>query len=415
MRKTTRVRRTVRLTAAAALCLLPLHALAQTLDLGTAQRLALDNQPRIEARLAQARAEREAAVADAQLPDPKLMTGVRDLPIDGPARYSFHDDFTMLEVGVSQEFTLGSKRRLMGERAQHQAQAADAMAEQARREIRRDAGLAWLDVYLPERAAAIADAQRVESERFAQAAEIAFRAGRAPQSDVLSARVGAELLADRAAEQRQKAREARALLSRWIGEAADGAIPESLPPAAAQGGVDELMRHVESHPHLEALAQEAAAAQAQVALAEKGYRPDWSVDAYYGNRPDFPDYVGLRLSVDLPAFTRNRQDRRVEESRARLGQAEAEREDARREQAAEARSILAAWQDVQARLTRFDERVLPQTRTAAQAAQAAYGAGQGSLAGVLQARQAALDAEMQRLELAVDAIRAQVRLRYFFE
>jgi outer membrane protein, heavy metal efflux system len=399
----------------AALALVPATALAQTLDLETAQRLALERQPRIEAFQAQGRAEREAAVAEEQLPDPKLMTGVRDFPIDGPAAGSFDDDFTMIEIGVSQDFTLGSKRRLMGERARHQAQAADAMAEQARRQIRRDTGLAWLDVFLPERAAALAEAQRLEAERFAQATEIAFRAGRAPQSDVLSARVGAELLADRVAELRQEARQARGMLSRWIGEHADGALPEQLPAGAAPANLDELMRHVESHPHLEALAQEEAAARTQVALAEKGYRPDWSADAYYGNRPDFPDYVGLRLTMDLPVFTGNRQDRRVEESRARLSQAGAQRQDALREQAAEARAVLAVWHDSQARLARFDERVVPQARTAAQAAQASYAAGQGTLAGVLQARQAALDAELQRLKLAVYTIRAQLKLRYFFE
>lgn len=399
----------------AAMALLPTTALAQTLDLETAQRLALERQPRIEAFQAQGRAEREAAVAEEQLPDPKLMTGVRDFPIDGPAAGSFDDDFTMIEVGVSQDFTLGSKRRLMGERARHQAQAADAMAEQARREVRRDAGLAWLGVFLPERAAALAEAQRLEAEHFAKATEIAFRAGRVPQSDVLSARVSAELLADRVAELRQEVREARGMLSRWIGERADGTLPEELPTAAAPANLEELMRHVESHPHLEALAQEEAAARSQVALAEKGYRPDWSADAYYGNRPDFPDYVGLRLTMDLPVFTGNRQDRRVEESRARLSQAEAQRQDALREQSAEARAMLAVWQDSQARLARFDERVVPQARTAAQAAQATYGTGQGTLAGVLQARQAALDAELQRLKLAGDTIRAQLKLRYFFE
>jgi len=406
------------LTRRAAFALLALAtapAWAEALDLQTAQRLALEHQPQIEIWQAQSRAERAAAIAEAQLPDPKLMTGVRDYPIDGPAAYSFQDDFTMLEVGFSQEFPLGSKRRLMGERRQHQAAAADAMAEQTRREVRRDAGLAWLEVFLPERATALTEAQRAEAERFAQATEIAFRAGRAPQSDVLSARVAAELLADRAAAQRQKAREARGMLSRWIGERSSLPLPEELPAPAGPQAVDDFKRHIENHPHVAALARQQAAAESEVALAQKAYRPDWEVDAYYGNRPDFPDYVGLRLTVDLPVFTGNRQDQRLEEGRARLERATAEREGARREQLAEAQAALAAWEDTRARLTRFDERVLPQASTAAQAAQAAYAAGQGTLAGVLQARQAALDAEVQRLELAVDSVRAHLRLQYFFE
>ena len=402
--------------AYAVLALAASPAWAQSLDLQTAQRRALERQPQIEAWQSAARAERAAAVAERQLPDPKFMTGVRDLPIDGPAAYSVReDDFTMVEVGFSQEFPLGSKRHLMGEQREHQAAAADAMAEQMRREIRREAGMAWLEVFLPERATALTEAQRAEAEHFAQATEIAFRSGRVPQSDVLSARVAAELIVDRAASQRQKAREARGMLSRWLGDQSALPFSEELPTPAEPQAIAEVMRHVDSHPHQAALAQQQAAAESAIALAEKAYRPDWEVDAYYGNRPDFPDFVGLRLTVDLPVFTGNRQEQRVEEGRARLDRAKAEREDARRQQLAEARAALAAWEDTRTRLTRFDERVLPQARTAAQAAQAAYAAGQGTLAGVLQARQATLDAELQRLELAVDSIRAQLRLQYFFE
>jgi outer membrane protein TolC len=391
------------------------HA-AETLTIDTAMRLALERQPQVEAWQAQAAAERSAAIAEQQLPDPKLMTGIRDFPIDGPAAGSFsQDDFTMLEVGVSQDVPLGDKRRLMGERRVHQAESAEAMAEQARREVRRDVGLAWLDAVLAERAAVLTQAQITEAERFSQATEIGFRAGRSPQSDVLSARVSAELLADRAHGLRQKAREARAALSRWIGDRAELPLPGELPPATAAIDLADLLRHIETHPHVAALEREQAAAQAEVALAQQAYRPDWSVDAYYGNRPDFSDYVGLRFTIDLPVFTAQRQDRRLDESRARLLKAEAERENARREQAAEARATLAGWEEIRARLARFDQHVLPAARSAPQAAQAAYGAGQGSLAGVLQARQAALDAELLRLELAVDAVRAQLRLQYYIE
>lgn len=391
-------------------------AAADPLTLQEAAWLALERQPRIEAWQAQARAERAAAIAERQLPDPRLMAGVRDFPINGPAAYSFsQDDFTMLELGFSQDLPLDSKRRLMSEQREHEAGAAEAIAEQMRREVRRDAGLAWIEVFLSERSAVLTETQGLEAERLAQATEIAFRAGRAPQSEVLSARVAVELLRDRAASERQQAREARSLLSRWIGEQAEKPLPEELPVVPAPAQLAELMRHVETHPHIEALARQQAAAASAVALAEKAYRPDWSVDAYYGNRPDFPDYVGLRLKVDLPVFTARRQDRRLEESRARLERVQAEREDVRREQAAEALAALVAWQETQARLVRFDARIVPQARTAAQAAQAAYAAGRNALTSVLQARQALLDAELRRLELAVNSLRAQLRLQYFFE
>lgn len=391
-------------------------AQAAPLALDEAERLALERQPQILAAQAQAHADRAAAVAKRQLPDPKLMVGVRDFPVNGPAAYSFTgDDFTMTEIGVSQDFPRAEKRRLQGERKLRQAEMFDAMAEQLRREIRRDVGFAWLDVFRAERSAALAGAQRREADFFARATEVAFGTGRATQADVLVARVAVEMLDDKGAGFRQQEREARGMLSRWVGEAAQEELPEALPQWPPPPELPELMRQVETHPHIVALAKQEAVAQTQIALAQQAYRPDWSMEAYYAHRSDFADFVGVRVTVDLPFFTAQRQGRRLEESRAVLDKVSAQREDARRMQVGEARAARATWEEVSARLARFDATILPQARRAVEAAQAAYGAGRGTLGSVLQAREAVLDVELQRLDLATEAARAQLRLRYYIE
>lgn len=391
-------------------------AWAGTLGLDEAQHLALDKQPQIQMQQAQARANRAAAVAIQQLPDPKLMFGIKDLPINGEDAYTFNrDNFTMVEVGVSQDFPLAGKRRLQGEGKLHEAEVSDAMAEQLRREIGRGAGLAWLDVFRPEAAAMLADEQQREAKRLAQVADISYRNGKASQSDVLAAGVSVEMLADKAAGYRQQAREARGMLSRWIGESSEEPLPHDLPTWPTPPALPELLTHVEHHPHIEVMAKQEAVAQTGIALAEQGYYPDWSVEAYYANRPAFSDFVGVRFTVDLPFLTANRQDQRLEENRALLEKATADREDARRMHTAEAKSARFMWEDVTARINHFDNAILPQSQRTVDAAQAAYGAGQATLASVLQARQALLDAELQRLNLAVEAARAQLRLRYFLE
>jgi outer membrane protein TolC len=389
---------------------------AAPLELVEAQHLALDQQPQILAQQAQARADRAAAIAVQQLPDPKLALGVKDLPVTSADAYSFtRDNFTMLEVGVSQDFPLADKRRLQGEGKLQEAEVSDAKAAQLRREIGRGTGLAWLDVFRPERAATLADEQQLEAERLAQLADFAYRNGKASQSDVLAANVSVEMLADKAAGYRQQARESRGILSRWIGASAEESLPQELPAWPTPPELPELLAHVEHHPHLEVMAKQAAVAQTGIKLAEQAYYPDWSVEAYYANRPAFSDFVGVRVTVDLPFLTANRQDQRLQENRALLEKATADREDTRRVHAAEARSARALWEDVTARLNHFDNKILPQSQQTVSAALAAYGAGQASLASVLQARQTLLDTELQRLDLAVDAARAQLRLRYFFE
>ena len=93
-----------------------------TLDLNEAADLAVQQQPLLTSLDAQARAAREASVASAQLPDPQLFGGVRDLPVDTREAYSLSNDSdTQLVVGVSQEFPRAEKRRLRAEQREREA------------------------------------------------------------------------------------------------------------------------------------------------------------------------------------------------------------------------------------------------------------------------------------------------------
>src|SRR5258706_3431076 len=111
-----------RLLAAIPLAALALAAstgpFAQALSLAEAQRLAAREAPLLGAQEAALRAAKEASVSAAELPDPKLIAGVDNLPLDGADRFSMSRDFmTMRNVGISQDFVRGAKLRLRGERA----------------------------------------------------------------------------------------------------------------------------------------------------------------------------------------------------------------------------------------------------------------------------------------------------------
>ena len=71
------------------------------------------------------------------------------------------------------------------------------------------------------------------------------------------------------------------------------------------------------------------------------------------------------------------------------------------------------WQRLQARLRRYDDSLLPQSRARIEAALVAYGAGSGLLKDVLDARRMALELAMQKLDLQLDSAKHQVQLRYF--
>lgn len=389
--------------------------LSIALELPDAQRLALTQQPLLEAQAQAVTAARANAVAAAQLPDPKLTVGLADWPIEGAERYSLRrDDFTMVTAGVTQDFPRAEKRRLRGARGEHEAELAEQVLTANRLMVARDAGLAWLNAWKPERSLELLRASAREAELQVQATEIAYTAGRATQAEVLAARVSLELLRDEAADAEQQAQDARGELSRWIGnDEARRPLSTALPSWAPPVPLADSLAKLRAHPHLNAETRRVAILEDDVALAKQAYKPDWGVELGYGHRPDFADFVSVNVTVDLPVFTGNRQDPGLGAKLAEQEQAAQARADMFRQEEAELRRHWESWQRLQDRVTRFDSVILPQSAQRTAAALAAWQAGQGTLAAVLDARRMALDNRMKRLDLVTDAARRRVHLLYF--
>lgn len=384
-----------------------------SLTLEEASRLALEQQPLLDARSAELAGSRARAVAGAQLADPKLSFGIRDLPIDTAERYSLkRDSDTQLMVGVVQEFPAGDTRRLRGQRGAREVELAEQELAAAQLMIRRNATLAWLDVWKPVRAAEFARATVRQAELQVQAVEIAYTSGRATQADVLAARVALGVLRDEADKQDQDAQHGRSMLSRWIGNAAYGALSADLPAWGDPPPVDQVITRLHSHPHLNARAKQVEIAQADVAIARQSYKPAWSLELGYAWRQAYADEVTLLFGLDLPVFRADRQDRGVAAKLADQQRSENLRDDEFREEEADARLNSADWALLQQRLQRYRDEILPQGEQRIAAATAAWQSGRGTLAAVLEARRMALDNQLRQLDLQADAQKHRINLKY---
>lgn len=394
----------------------PIAALAAPLGINDARELALKEQPLLSSQEAEIIAAQESAVAAGQLPDPKLNAALRDYPVTGSDALSIRrDNFTMFTVGVMQEFPHEEKRKLLSNREMLAAGKASQELDLTRRTIARDAALAWLDVYYPEQAKVLIRELEREAEVQIESAEIGYRAGRKNQADVLAEQVTLALLKDKEADFSKQSARARAGLSRWIGSAASRPIEEKL-PAQTPLPLDALLTLVESHPHLNTLDKQTDIAQNEVALARQAYKPDWNLEVYYAARPEFSNFVGVQVGIDLPVFPKNRQDRALASKLAQLDKTRSLKDDALRSHKADAARYYAEWQSASDRLSVFfDQDILPTARARIEAALAAYQSGKADLASVLEARRAELDLRLQRLALMVDKARALTQLQYFYE
>jgi outer membrane protein, heavy metal efflux system len=384
------------------------------LSLDEASGLALVDQPILTGREAVINADERQAVAAAQLPDPKLSSGLKELPIDTGEAFSVRrDNFTEFTVGLSQEFPRADKRRLKGERKQLDAETERAALNGDRRAIRRDAALAWLDVYEAEQGLTLARSLSAEAALQVQSLEKDYDNGKASQADWSAAKVEAGLVADKEHDWLHHAQRTRAGLARWIGNDAQRPLTGTLSLSPPPSALPELMAAVDHHPVIDGLDTQIEASATDIALARQAYKPDFSVEGYVAYRPGFSDFVGIQVSVGLPYFTKNRQDPELSAAFERSRAVKDRKQDLLREMHARVSQDYLDWHHYRERVGEFDTAIIPSAMRRIEEARGAYQAGRGSFDAVLLARRSLLDIQLQRLALAVETARAQVRLQYF--
>lgn len=392
----------------------PVGDMTPSLSLDEAIRLSMNDQPILTGHEALINASERQAVAAAQLPDPKLSGGLKDLPIDTGEAYSIRrDNFTEFTVGLSQEFPRAETRRLKGERKQLDAASERAALSNDRRGIRRDVALAWLDVYAAEQGWLLAQQLAAEAALQVQSLEKDYANGKATQADWSAAKVDAGLAQDKEHDWLHQAQRMRAGLARWIGEDAERPLAGSLNSLPPPNALPELLAAVDHHPVIGGLDTQIDASATDVALARQAYKPDFAVEGYVAYRPGFSDFVGIQVTVGLPYFTKNRQDPELAAAFERSRAAKDRKRDLLREMHARVSQDYLDWHHYRERVLEFDTTILPSAARRIEEARGAYQAGRGSFDAVLSARRSLVDVQLQRLNLAVEAARAQVRLQYF--
>jgi cobalt-zinc-cadmium efflux system outer membrane protein len=384
------------------------------LSLEEAAKLSLEDQPILTGHAAVINANERQAIAAAQLPDPKLSGGLKDLPVDTSEAFSLRrDNFTEFTVGLSQDLPRADKRRLKGERKQLDAETERAALNNDRRAIRRDASLSWLDLYEAEQGLTLARKLSGEAALQVQSLEKDYGNGKASQADWSAAKVEAGLAKDKEHDWLHHVQRMRAGLARWIGDDAQRPLSGTLSLPPPPSALPELMAAVDHHPMIDGLDTQIEASANDIALARQAYKPDFSVEGYVAYRPGFSDFVGIQVSVGLPYFTKKRQDPELAAAFERSRASKDRKRDLLRELHARVSQDYLDWHHYRERVGEFDASIIPNAMRRIEEARGAYQAGRGSFDAVLSARRSLLDIQLQRLSLAAEAARAQVRLQYF--
>lgn len=333
------------------------------------------------------------AVSAGQLPDPKLLVGIDNVPVQGNnSRRLTREGMTMEKIGISQTWVSGTKRQRKVDTLLAQAREVEAGKGVILAQLQRDTAQAWLTLAIARKTLAAIDEQLAETQRQVAVQKASVASGSAQPDSTVDISLAVNEMLNLQDNARRDVEVARARLMQLTGEEitqTSGPFPriERLPATAAV-----LLEGVQQHPEIIQAARAADVAKARSQQSAVARQPDIGVQVYYGHRGDgMDDLAGIQLSVDLPLFQGKRQDKDYSADLSRAMEAKDQLTLLVREHKAQLNALIAQYQSAQAIYQRQRDTVLPLLQAKYRLTEAQYRAGNSTLAALLAARRAQLN------------------------
>jgi outer membrane protein TolC len=391
------------------------HASGLTLE--EAERLALETDYSLQAIDARSQSMSELAIAAEQLPDPKLKFGVVNLPTD-----SFNlgqEAMTQVLVGLKQEFPRGHTRSLSSARVKKGVERNDQEALDRRAQILLAVREEFTEILLQSKRAGILEQSLATFSDLAQITEDYYATGRAQQQDVIQAVLELSRVKERLSSIQQRGEQARARLAERIGPVAWDELEQGWPIIGQPKPGQEIIEGLASHPRLRAWQHEIARSETGEEIARQRYKPGFAVDVAYGGRggtnfdgSSRSDLMSVMLTMDVPLFTSNRQDRVVAARVAETSATRFARDDAYRALKSQVEFNAAALNRELERLNLYETTLLPQAEFNAEAAFEAYRNAVDDLTTLMRARISEYELRLDHASLESDELKTRARLLY---
>ncbi len=387
------------------------------LDLDETVRLALADDPAVTASRAIAMALGDSAIADGQLPDPKLTTGIWNLPVD-----DFDIDrepSTQLRLGLVQAFPRGDTLQYKQQQTEWMANSQAAKTDVTSRQLVRNVRKSFLELYYQIQAEQVISKTRTLFAQLVDITQAHYATGRVSQQDVLRASLELSRLDDRTTRIRNESDKSRAALTKWIGAAAAMPIDSNFPELPALSAKDAIEAVLPEHPVIRMATAKIEASKRGIQIAREQYKPGWSAGLEYRKRfgedpdgDDRADMMAAMVTVDLPLFPKNRQDKRLSASIQQAESAQLTRDDRLRGLKQMLDSDYANWQRLGERADLYESQLLHESTANAQASLNAYQSGVTEFTTLMRARITDLDVRLDDLRVRIDRAKAQASLLY---
>lgn len=394
-------------------------------QLNTLIEIALSQDSNRKQYFAQSQAMRDTGVASATLMDPKLKVGFGGLPVDS---FQFDEDpMTNISVGLMQQFERGNTLDLQQKKASQQADGLALQVEARELTVANSMTQLWLELGYQQVAEGVMRENRrllVELENYVQTN---YSIGKSEAQDLLNAQLQVSKLDEKLQANQQVQRRLISQLSEWLGSDWLGTQAISSQTLDSQGTLkatnqidwsvleNKLATNLDSTKHYQLLMEHPlvkitdatiSSNQTQVELAEQAYTPQFGVEVMYAHRQannmagePASDLVSAYLTVDIPLFTGNRQDKTLSAAQHQVGAAKSQKDTLLAQMNAQVNVLLVDKANLTQRLERYQSSLLPQASARIRAVERGYQNNTAQFNDVISATadELALKLEQQRL------------------
>ena len=407
-----------------------------TQQLNTLIEIALSQDSNRKQYFAQSQAMRETGIASATLMDPKLKVGFGGLPVDS---FQFDEDpMTNISIGLMQQFERGDTLGLQQKKAGQQADGLALQVEARELTVANSMTQLWLELGYQQVAESVMRENRrllVELENYVQTN---YSIGKSEAQDLLNAQLQVSKLDENLQANQQVQRRLISQLSEWLGldwletqvVSSQALEPQGILHANNQidwtnlesklATNNDATKHYQllmDHPLVKITDATISSNQTQVELAEQAYTPQFGVEVMYAHRQannmagePASDLVSAYLTVDIPLFTGNRQDKNLSAAQYQVGAAKSQKDTLLSQMNAQVNALLVDKANLTQRLERYQSTLLPQTAARISAVERGYQNNTAQFNDVISATadELALKLEQQRLVTDLNIVNSKL-------
>lgn len=391
------------------------------LELQDATELAVKGNPGLA--VMNARYDAMSAMPDqvGTLPDPIIMFGLMNYPTDSFDRGQ--EAMTQNQIGFSQSFPFPGKLSLKEEAAQFAADAAQSSVEEMRLKLVNNVSIKWWQIFYLDKAVNTVETNQELLRQFINVAKTKYQTGKGLQQDVLLSQLELSKLIDKklqlVAMRDSQAVQLNILMNRDPSFAIrlPDNVPLQLRTLIPESELYEMA--AKFSPRLKKMEAKVSEADSKLALAKKGFYPDFNVGLTYGDREgDNPPFLGgersnflsLRVGIKVPLYAGTKQSKAVSQRSSEYEKQRYALLDELNQVKAEISSTVIAYGRAQEQLGLFKDGIIPQSRQTVDSMLAGYQVDQVDFLNLIRSQMTLINYELLYWKAFTEAKQALSRL-----